>query len=147
MMVTVHRLFQVAHVLVDAALGDERLQILKVVARLPEILNGFIDSRVAGAGDVVLVHCHRKQHGMIGAFLVAELPRIHLLQQGQGVPFVLMIDHRVDAGEFLHGGSVVTAACRQEENGGCKRNDDVPEMYHLIAVFVSSSKAIHLKKR
>ena len=84
---------------------------------------------------------------MIGAFFVAELLRIHLLQQGECLLLMLMIDHRVDADEFLHGGAVVVATCRQEENGGCKRNNEVSEMYHLIAIFMSSSKASHPQKR
>ena len=60
MMVTLHCRLEVAHVLADAALGNERFQVFHIIPRFLEIYDGLIDSRVVGAGDVVLIHGHRQ---------------------------------------------------------------------------------------
>ena len=80
---------------------------------------------------------------MVSPFLFAELFRIHLLQQGQRLLFVVVIDHRVDAGEFLHGGTVVLAP-RYHEGENCNKwNKDILDVYHSIELFVSDCTAIH----
>ena len=57
-MVALDRLLKLTHVLVDAALGDKRLQVLQVISLIPVIADSLVNRRVAGAGDVVLVHRH-----------------------------------------------------------------------------------------
>jgi hypothetical protein len=60
---------------------------------------------------------------------------IHLLQRGQSIIFVLMIDQRVDVSQFLHDGGIVLATCQQERKGRYEWDDNAPEMFYLTHRF------------